>query len=273
MWRWLRLVWRSAYRRSYHPSNDAMSDTRLTLLAFPQFWNGTQIGLRVLVLPKGNPQEPLVLSAPSFAEANLRLDAVLVSGLEKMPTPGVETGRERLDIAPSDERAEIFDALASVFTIVIPLGTQPTGAERLLRPAKTRILKFLTPSYREAFAFHAPRTEFAVVDDRYKCALTETNLATRPPRPPPSDLVTWGQVIAFALKNPLLAERLGLIYKDLVVPAADRFDNGGFLYVTLAPTSAYSTEVAANPELLAVYAARIRHSLSRALSLGRFSFR
>ena len=77
-----------------------MSDTRLTLLALPQFWNGTQIGLRVLVLPKGNPQEPLVLSAPSFAEANLRLDAVLVSGLEKMPTPGVETGRERLDFAP-----------------------------------------------------------------------------------------------------------------------------------------------------------------------------
>jgi hypothetical protein len=69
--------------------------------------------------------------------------------------------------------------------------------------------------------------------------------------------VTWGQVIAFVVKNPLLAERLGLIYKDLRVPAAGRFDKGGFLCVTLAATSAYAAEVAAKPDLLAVYAARI----------------
>ena len=225
--------------------------TRLTLLAFPQSWDGTGIGLRVLVLPKGDPREPLVSSAPAFAQADLVLDAVLVSGLEQMPVPGVETGRERLDVNLPSNRDAIWDALASLFNI------KPTPAGQVLRPAKTRILKFLTPSYREAFAFDGPRTQFAVIDDRYKCALTETNLAGRPPRPPLTDEVTWGRVIAFAVKNPLLAERLGLIYKDLKVPAAGRFDKGGFLYVTLAATSSYATEAAANPELLAVYAARI----------------
>ena len=50
---------------------------------------------------------------------------------------------------------------------------------------------------------------------------------------------------------------MGSIYKDLKVPVGGRFDTGGFLYVTLAPTSAYATEAAANSDLLAVYAARI----------------
>ena len=225
--------------------------TRLTLLAFPQSWDGAEIGLRVLVLPRGDPREALVPGAPAFAQADLVLDAVLVPGLEQMPAPGVEAARERLAVESPNNRGASWDALANLFNI------KPAPAGQVLRPPKTRIMKFLTPSYRKAFAFDGPRTEFAVIDDRYKCALTETNLAGRPPRPPLTDEVTWGRVIAFAVKNPLLAERLGLIYKDLTVPAAGRFEKGGFLYATLAATSAYAAEAAAKPELLAVYAARI----------------
>ena len=229
----------------------ANPDARLTLLAFPQFWDGANMGLRVLVLPKGNPREALVPGAPAFADAQLALDAVLVSGLEAMPAPGVETSRVGLDLDLPEERAALFEELETSFNI------KPNPPGQVLRPPATRIMKFLTPSYRRAFAFDGPRTEFAVTDHRYECALKEANAAGRPPRPPLTDEVTWGQIVGFAVKNQLLAEKLGLLYKDLSIPAASLYDAGGWLYVTLAADSDYAAEVAADTKLLDVYAARI----------------
>ncbi|MFY2559935.1 hypothetical protein ACN469_20105 [Corallococcus terminator] len=229
----------------------ANTAARLSVLAFPQFWDGTQIGLRVLVLPKGNPRESLLPGTPAFADAALGLDVVLTSGLEAMPSPGVKTARVTVDLDTPNQRAALFAELEGAFNI------KPAPPARVLRPPQTQIMKFLTPSYRNAFAFDGPRTRFAVTDDSYKCALTETNVATQAPRPPLTDEVTWGQVVAFALKNPLLAEALGLLYRDIVVPAEGIFDTGGWLHVALTPGSAYASETAADPSLLSLYAARV----------------
>lgn len=226
-------------------------DPRLSVLTFPQHWDGTNLTLRVLVLPKGDPRQPLVTGAPAFADAELALDAVVLSGLASLPAPGVESMRHRLTIASSPQRAALFAELASVFNI------KPGPATAPRRPAATQIKKYLTPSYRSSFAFHRSRTPFVVTDDSYRCALTETSTADRPPRPPLTDEVTWGQVIAFAVKNPLLAERLGLLYANLTVPAVGLLDAGGFVYVTLATESDYSDVAAANDRVVGVYAARI----------------
>ena len=66
---------------------------RLSILTFPQRWDGDRIHLRVLVIPKGDPLEPLVKGptpaddAPSFATARLALQALTMSGLEGLPSP------------------------------------------------------------------------------------------------------------------------------------------------------------------------------------------
>ncbi|WP_336215991.1 hypothetical protein [Nonomuraea sp. LPB2021202275-12-8] len=227
-------------------------NARITLLTFPQYWDGAKLDVRVVVLPKGNPREPLVPGAPPFADATLAFDVVAVAGLEALPVPGVESARISLGPRPADPgRAALYAELENGFTI------RPTPPGQVIRPPGTHIMKYLMPSYRDAFDFRGPRTEYAVIDDRYKCALTETNVATRPPRPPLSDEVTWGQVLGFGMKNPLLAERLGLLHTDLSVPAGDLFETGGWLYATLATGSAYAAEAAADPQLTAVYAARI----------------
>ncbi|WP_219518845.1 hypothetical protein [Nonomuraea ceibae] len=227
-------------------------DARLTLLTFPQSWDGSKLELRVLALPKGNPRLAPLPGAPPFAQATLALDVVIVAGLDSLPSPGVESARIGLGMRPAAPgRAGLYAELETCFAI------KPTPPGQVIRPPGTQIMKYLMPSYREAFAFRGPRTEYAVIDDRYRCVLTETNVAARPPRPPVSHEVTWGQVLAFGLKNPLLAEKLGLLHADLSVPAGDLFETGGWLYATLGAHSAYAAQAAADPSVLAVYAARI----------------
>ena len=80
---------------------------------------------------------------PPLPQAELVLDAVLVSGLEQMPAPGNETDRERLDVNSPDNRRALFDALASLFSIKPSAGWAGAATRQ-----DTRILKFLTPSYR-----------------------------------------------------------------------------------------------------------------------------
>jgi hypothetical protein len=68
----------------------------------------------------------------------------------------------------------------------------------------------------------------------------------------------WGQVIAAALAQPRLAERLGLIYGlSLDIPAAIDTSLGGWLYVTLAAGSPYSALLPPGGANVKMYAARI----------------
>jgi hypothetical protein len=50
--------------------------TRLTLMTFPQHWDGATLELRVLVLPRGNPLEPLA-DGIAFADGNVKLSEEL----------------------------------------------------------------------------------------------------------------------------------------------------------------------------------------------------
>jgi len=111
-------------------------------------------------------------------------------------------------------------------------------------------------SYRTAFNFTLPRTEFALTDDSYHCAIKRT------PRPNPAfkqslDAITWGRVIALCLRQPLLAKRIGLIHKlRVTLPSADYFEDGGWVYCRLL--SALNEFDIANAETeLRLYAARI----------------
>jgi len=64
---------------------------RLSLLPFPQFWDGGAILLRFLCLPKGDPLQPLITGQPKFAQANLVFEAKLIAGLDHLPLTGEAT--------------------------------------------------------------------------------------------------------------------------------------------------------------------------------------
>ncbi len=236
---------------------------RLALLPFPQRWDhgATSIHLRVLALPRGDPLVPLttgvpgVANGPAFADAHLRLKALLVPGLGALPSPAAVAAEPGLGVAtPAGVRA-LFEAVAAQFDI------DPTleAGFREPRRAGRQILKFLPGSYRGAFPFSGPRTPFAVTDDRYHCALRDGCRLRKPPGPPPSTKTVWGRIIAQALRQPLLAEKLGLLYRcTLALPApGDLYRDGGWLYLGLEAGGPYADAVAVKPELLSAYAARI----------------
>ena len=62
----------------------AIVPARLTLLTFPQSWDGASLSVRFLCLPKGDPEQPLQAGLPSFATANLVFEAKLIASLDRL---------------------------------------------------------------------------------------------------------------------------------------------------------------------------------------------
>ena len=228
----------------------AIADVRLRIFTFPQGWNGAEIPLRILVAPFGNPLQPLAPGLKPFAEAQLVLSAHLIPATDRLPRPTDVTARVRLDVDTPPDIDQVYAQLATQFNV------DPAAPSVYVPPVKTRFLKMLMPSYLEASGFASLRTDLAVTDDRYICALVDGERpARRPPRPP--EPPKWDAVLAMAIRQPVLAERLGLIHMSAVRPAdASFYANGGWLYVTLHDTSDYFTASVA-PDFLKLYAARI----------------
>ena len=235
----------------------SIPSNKLTLLPFPQSWASGKIGLRVVVLPRGSPRKPLMEGipptpdGPPFDGARLRLKAMLIPGLDELPDPAHVTAELGLGTTTPAGLIARYKAVELEFDIdpALEPAISPRGQSRQFR-------KLLVPSYRNAFAFSGPRTRFAVTDDSYACALRNT-CRTKQQQPPLNRKTVWGRIIAQALRQPVLAEWLGLLYRADMTPPPHFFQQGGWLYVTLAAGSDYLPQVAAKPELLSVYAARI----------------
>jgi hypothetical protein len=221
-------------------------------MAFPQRWDGTTLDLRILASPRGNPLNELTLGAPPFAQAALKLNALLIPSLQRLPTPADVSAEVPLNLAMPANAEPLFRELANFFPI------DPNPPAPLPPVVATRIKKYLPPSYQAAFAFERPRTSFAFTDLTFACALTNAVDRSRPPRPKPPPQTTWGRVLALTLRQTLLAEALGLVYHARVVPpVADFFRDGGWIYVNLDPASPYAAQAATTADFVKLYAARI----------------
>src|SRR6187402_107388 len=233
---------------------------RLSLLPFPQRWDHatSTLHLRVLALPRGNPLEPLttavpgVPDGPAFADAAPSLSARVAPGLDALPAPAAVASESSLGTTPPAGARALWEELAEQFDI------DPSLEAELREPRRAgrQILKYLPESYRGAFPFSGPSTPFAVTDDRYHCALRD-GCRLRTPDPPPSPKVVWGRVVAQALRQPLLAELLGLLYRVELPLAPGALADGGWLYLGLDAGSDYADAIAAQPDLLTAPAARI----------------
>jgi hypothetical protein len=230
----------------------ALTDIRLTLMPFPQRWDGTGIDMRILVAPRGDPTQPLTPGAPPFAKAKLTLDAQLIPSLASLPAPADVTASIKLPIAPPPQAEALFEELASrvAFDPAPPAVTPPAPS--------TAFLKKLMPSYQAAFPFERPRTRFAVTDDSFACALRGAVGGNPTPPPPVKTVTTWGRVLSTLLRQPIAAQALGLLYiVKLTPPAPDFLANGGWVYLVLASDSDYAPQAIATPDLVKSYAARI----------------
>jgi hypothetical protein len=240
----------------------ALNDLLLSLMAFPQQWDGPSgiLTLNILLLPVGDPTAPLG-GGPKFAGTNVKLKINVASGLDSLPStttvPAVSTA---FSANPPAVAPNLFSQLLTQLT-----GkhiTVTSGKATKAPPATARILKTLPESYTTAFPFNGPSSRDLSVGDGYGCALRgqappQSQLQPKVTLPPPDTSISWGQVISYALRQPVLAADMGLIYTvQLNVPPAD-LANGGFLWVSLDASSPSNPWVGLPAGEVKSYAARI----------------
>jgi len=233
-------------------------------MCFPQSWDGKNLQANVLILPHEDPTAPLVtnipmgVNAPPFASAKLSFTAMVIDSLDNFPQPVNVTRTIALNTVPPANALQLFQTLSAAFKITQPSNI-PTPAS-----ASTYMQKYLPLSYRNSFPFTRPNSPYAKTDDSYSCLMktgpgTSTFVAS-------TDDVSWGQVFAYALRQPVLAKQLGFIYNVSIPLPANTFAGGGWLYFDLAPGSDYVAQVAVSSDILKRYAARIP-ALTQARSL------
>ena len=248
-----------------------LAPEKLRILTFPQRIAGDQLEINALLLPTQNLLNTLApfpsqlnpgttVQLPNFIAANLKLELKALKGLSTYPfsdpsvltAEGVTVETLGTPAAFPSELPALYEGLASQFKLDTSVAGTNKGAGTPWADSDG-IRKYLPLSYRTAFNFTLPRTEFAKTDDSYHCAIQKS------PSPDPtfkqsSDDVTWGRIIAFCLRQPLLAERIGLLYRlTLTLPTKDYFQPGGWVYFNLLSTADFGITA---PELKQ-YAARI----------------
>jgi hypothetical protein len=230
-------------------------DVQLSILAFPQRWTGAALETRVLLLPAGDPTiAPSPASGlPQFAGTTWSLRAMVVPGFDALmgPNPGATPGTMPFPFtapAPADALA-LFNTIGAQFPIVPP----DPPAVRRTRFANIGFRKHLPASYTNAFAFERPGSG-TTIGNEFGCALRDAPVGTlEDPKPPAT--VTWGAVLSFALRQPLLARALGLLH-EVTIPVAPStlLNAGGWLFIELDPAGSIALT---NPDAVRRYAARM----------------
>ncbi|KAH0564779.1 hypothetical protein GP486_001836, partial [Trichoglossum hirsutum] len=232
-----------------------MAEVRLVILPFLQAWDGSSLTVRLLLVPRGNPQDPLITTSPapspnpSFAASNFSFD-IFITPADSLPAPG---GTPLLNVpSPAVPTANpIFNACKAQLSI------DPSLPPSKGRPAGVQVKKYLPKSYQSAVGY-APKPGGNVVTDcSYLCMLRSPPPSKFPKVLPTVDKIPWGKVIALLLRNHDLASAAGLI-RSFPLPITDPsiLKNGGFLYVLPNPTRSDGGSLVSTRGLK-YYAARI----------------
>ena len=223
--------------------------TRLVLLPYLQRWDGGTLHVRLMLIPRGNPLDPLAPGAPNFPSSKFVFDVHLLAGVDALPTPG---GAPMATVtSPVVSTAlPVFNALATQYQI----DPSPPSATR---PPATQVKKHLPLSYQQAVNYAPGRSKLVFTDDTYACAMQAPPPKPFKRLPPPNPKIAWGKVVAFLLRNPALATAAGLIRMlDIAIVPPAVLKAGGFLHVTLAATSD-GAALLGIPDGLKIYATRI----------------
>ena len=227
---------------------------RLTLIPYLQSWDGTtrKLALNVLAIPDGDPRASLTegfpTTGPPISEAELTLAVDLSSEVEQLPMLTEVSASVDVPLPMPAERGLVFEALEAMFEPSVAAALPVRSAERTLH-------KYLPTSYRDAFAFVAPRTPLASVDEEYKCMLRCPPKKPLPTPAPPT--YSWIDALGYALRQPLVLRAAGLLHTiEVTLPSPDLYKNGGWLFLTLAASSDYASS-APLPGFLRSFATRV----------------
>jgi hypothetical protein len=227
----------------------SLADVRLSLLAFPQRFEAGSLTGRVLLLPAVDPTVPSP-DLPAFAGTSWGLRTTVLAGVDALFGPGGAATSQvvAFNAAAPAAAGALFDAFKAELKPVAP----DAPAVRAARLGGATIRKALPTSYTEAFPFERPGPG-TTVGNEFGCGLRDT-IPAKDKDPKPPSTFTWGALLSFALRQPLLARALGLIH-DFSVPLApaDLLASGGWLYVELNPAG----PVKPTPGSVRSYAARL----------------
>src|SRR5262249_31533934 len=136
----------------------ALNDLELSLLAFPQRWDGPfgVLSLNILLLPVGDPTAPLG-GGPKFAGTSVDLVINLVSGLDSLPSISTPVSKTLAHTAqPPSVAPTLFNNL---FSQLVAKGITVTSNKLATAPpTSARVRKSLPESYTLAFPFEKSRT-------------------------------------------------------------------------------------------------------------------
>src|ERR1019366_4289099 len=227
----------------------------LSLMLLPQRWDGANLIANLLLLPNGDPTAPVPLLSGQelpFAAAQPVLRAALLPGLgtpcwDPSITPASLT-YVPITLPYSSAQAPIFAALKSEYTPKVPPLKQDAGVIR----------KDLPESYRAATGFATPDPEYFTAGDGFGCALGSQTPNTNQVQP---RTIAWGEILSYALRQPLICQAMGLAYLRISIPLApDQVKAGGWIWLEIDDTNLsnwYAKLVTEQPNAVSTYAARL----------------
>lgn len=248
------------------------SNRLLTLIALPQEFDGVNLKVNIVVIPRNaNPEsnwnvavEGSSISVPGFSNFHPEFSFSVVRGTSEFPieapgNPAFTPIAVPVAVDKAIHKSDLIKQVASSFNLPIgdALDKMPSPI-----PVEKTIKKYLPISYRRSFNFTQPRHPNAVTDDSYSCAIREQK---PPANISPKNKLSWGKVFAHILRQPLLAKACGMIYSVSIKVDEKWFDKGGYLYVNIINnpySSAQEKSLQApmypmNGPLIKRYAARI----------------
>lgn len=217
---------------------------RYTTMVFPQGFDGNKLLLNIVLIPRN--QDPFTAyntglggnneTAIPFAELVPSFEIKVVKGLSEWPianasAPGREPVPVPVNVDQAANKQALLTAIAAQFGAKI---NSTTSAPALAETSKIEVNKYLSMSYRNAFNFTGPRVKNAKTDDSYECAVRKER--KRDKNWKNSDDLSWGQVFAHILRQPMLAQACGMIYKtEVTITGANEelFKKGCYIYADI----------------------------------------
>lgn len=229
----------------------------LTLVTYLRGWDAAArcLSIDLLIVPVGDPRQPLTTgwpglpASPAFQGAGIEVAAHLGADSTALPTAaGMAASAMTFSLPAPAQQADIFTALATQYKL-----TAPPAAPA--RSGAANLKKYLPTSYRRAFGFTAPSTELAVIDDSYHCA-RRCPPSSSASDVPWSDEISWGDVFAMLLRQPVVARAAGLIHR-IELDVGTRYEAGGWLFFSLTAGSAFQPQAAADASFVRLFGARV----------------
>ena len=182
-----------------------------------------------------------------------------MSGLSGLPGTVAPLAPVALTTAHPAQAQPLFTALANQFDIKNPGAANINAAVKVEsqppRSLEKSVKKYLPETYRNSFNFVAPRTPNAVTDDAYHCAVREAE--PKKGFTQQDDKVSWGAGVRNAMRQPLLATALGMIYHTHITVNATEFRQGRLALCRPRGRERLQTQQTADPNFVRLYAARI----------------